>query len=48
MNSRFTEWPLATAVAALIAGLVAAGSTALPAKADGVTPTQLENAGKLP
>ena len=48
MNSRFTRWHRASAVAALIAGLVAAGSTAVPARADGVTPAQLENAEKLP
>ena len=45
LNGRFTRWPRATALAALIAGLMAAGSTALPAKADGVTPAQLEQAG---
>ena len=45
MSIRFTRWPRATAVAALIAGLVAAGSAAVPAKADGVTPAQLEQAG---
>ena len=45
MSSRFTRWPRGTALAVLIAGLLAAGSAAVPAKADGVTSAQLLEAG---
>ena len=45
MSSRYTRWPRGIALAALITGFVAAGSTAVPAKADGVTPAQLTAAG---
>jgi hypothetical protein len=45
MSSRFTRWSQGIALAAVIAGLVAAGSASVPAKADGVTPTQLMAAG---
>ena len=45
MSNRFPRWRRATALAAVTAGLVAAGSAAMPAKADGVTPAQLMKAG---
>ena len=46
MSSRFTRWPRGIALAALTAGLVAVGSTAVPAQAaGGVTPAQLTAAG---
>lgn len=45
MSSRFKRWRRATALAAVTAGLMAASSAAMPAKADGVTPAQLMKAG---
>jgi hypothetical protein len=44
MRSTITRWRW-TALVGLIAALSAAGATALPAKAEGITPTQLSAAG---
>jgi hypothetical protein len=44
MRSTITRWRW-TALVGVIAALSAAGATALPAKAEGITPTQLSAAG---
>ncbi|MDP9271222.1 MAG: hypothetical protein M3P14_09685 [Chloroflexota bacterium] len=45
MSSKTTGWTRRAALAALAAGVVAAGAFATTANAEGVTPTQLTNAG---
>jgi hypothetical protein len=45
MSSKIRTWHRLRALVALTAGLAAMAATAGPAKAEGVTPTQLTNAG---
>ena len=45
MNRMITRWRRHTAVVATTAALVALGAAAVPAKAEGVTPSQLTAAG---